>query len=72
MAKRTKQSDFGNFRPGRHSGHLFDAMVSPLGEDCVENNGYSPDHEVTGAASQAKPQSRASRSESAKDQRRGG
>jgi hypothetical protein len=68
MAKKSTTKGFNGW-PGRREGHPFDRLVSPLGEDCIEHNGYSPSGPVEGAKSPGKGQ--ASRSESAKDQRRG-
>ena len=58
------------FRPGRHSAHEFDKLVSPLGENCSETPVYSPSKAVTGAKGQK--QGRASQTEYAKNERRGG
>lgn len=61
---------WGNLRPGRRSAHQFTHLVSPLGEDCIETPVYSPSTTVNGARGQK--QGRASQSESAKNDRRGG
>jgi len=75
-------SKYGHMTTGRKDGHMFDRLVSPLGEDCGETPVYSPSREVTGAQGQRRGQiskaderqgdGRASQSYSAKDQRRGG
>lgn len=73
MAKAKDSGQWGPFRgPGtRRTATTFDRAVSPLGEDMVENPSYSPSHAVEGAKSQ-RTGGAASRSESARDQRRGG
>lgn len=58
------------FRPGRRQREQFSHLVSPLGADAAETPTYSPSREVTGAAPQGK--GRASQSEHAKNERRGG
>lgn len=67
---REENGKWGNLRPGRRSAHRFDRLVSPLGEDCIETPVYSPSSTVEGAKGQKRGV--ASRSESARNERRGG
>lgn len=63
-------SKWGNMRPGRKDGSRFSKLVSPLGANGAETPAYTPSHEVTGAAPQGNGS--ASRSESSRNDRRGG
>lgn len=67
MAKRDAQAGYWDMK--RRTSTDFDRLVSPLGEDVEETPVYSPSRTVNGARGQ--PTGRASRAESAKDQRRG-
>jgi len=85
MAEMDKTSDngrWGNMKPVRRSAHLFDRLVSPLGEDCQETPVYSPSRTVNGAMGQRRGQigvaderqgpGGSSGSESRRNDRRGG
>jgi hypothetical protein len=65
-----KPGKFGHMRPGRRSVADFHALVSPLGENAEETPRYSPSTTVNGAKGQTG--GRASGSESARNERRGG
>ncbi len=78
-----KRERFVDLKPGKASGHLFDRLVSPLGEDCAETPVYSPSREVKGAMGQRRGQiseaderqgdgAASSRSEYRRNERRGG
>lgn len=69
MAKNTDKWGTA-IRPGRHSAADFDKLVSPLGENCEETPVYSPSRPVNGARGQR--EGRASRTEYARNERRGG
>jgi hypothetical protein len=70
MAKNSGSKGFNGW-PGRRTARDFDRTVSPMGENVEETPSYSPSRTVEGGASETKG-GRASQSESARDQRRGG
>lgn len=47
---------YGHMTVGRRPGHMFDRLVSPLGEDCGETPVYSPSRTVNGARGQRRGQ----------------
>jgi len=66
MAKK----NWGTMRPGREDRSDFSKLVSPVGSDGAETPQYSPAAPVTGSKTHG--YGRASQSESARNERRGG